>query len=306
MKFGQSLRRATALSLLLLGASAAPAMACACGCGVFDIGNVFTDMPGGTVYVQYDYMDQSRNWRGVRRAPADGNDDKDIRTNFVTFGGQYLFDNGFGVMIEVPYWSRHIATADDGPVETFDHAAFGDIRLTGVYSGFFEDRDTGVTLGLKLPSGDFTYPGFDRDTAIGSGSTDLMFGAYRRGSLDAFGTWRYFAQARYQTAFATQGDYRPGDELDAVAGVSYDAGAAAGIEIKPMLQLLGSVRRHDSGGEADPLNSGYARLLLSPGIDLGFRNFVLHAEVALPVYQNVVGNQLVAPALFKSSLAFVF
>lgn len=305
MKIKKSLCRTAALSLLLFGASAAPAFACACGCGVFDIGNVFTDQPGGSVYAEYDYMDQSRNWHGLARAPAADNGDKDIRTGFFTLGGQYLFASGFGVGVEVPFWSRHFVTADGGAPESFDHAALGDIRITGVYSGFFENRGTGVTLGVKLPSGDFTYPGFDRDTEIGTGSTDLMFGAYHRGTLDAFGLWRYFVQGRYEAAFATQGGYRPGNEFDGVAAVSYDAGMLGGIDIAPMLQFVGSVRHHDSGSAADPFNTGYTRLLLAPGIDFGFRNFVWHAEVGLPVYQNVIGDQLVAPVLFKTSITIV-
>jgi hypothetical protein len=32
----------------------------------------------------------------------------------------------------------------------------------------------------------------------------------------------------------------------------------------------------------------------------------LYADVELPVYQNVTGNQVVAPVLFKVSLSFMF
>jgi hypothetical protein len=282
------------------------AQACACGCGVFDIGNLFADQTGGSAYVEYDFMDQSRNWSGLSRAPSGNNDDKDIRTDFFTFGGQYLFESGFGVMVEVPYWRRHFATAGGGTLESFDHSALGDIRLTGVYSGFSEDRDTGVTLGLKLPSGDFTYPNFDRDTEIGSGSTDVMLGAYHRGSLDVLDAWRYFAQVRYEVPFATQGGYRPGNELDGIAGVSYDAGMIGGVDVAPLLQVIGSVRQHDRGPAADPLDSGYSRLLFAPGLDFGFGNWVVHAEADFPVYQNMIGNQLVAPALFKASVGYIF
>ncbi len=287
----------TALAIL-----SGPAAACACGCGVFDIGNLFRTAPGGSVFAEYDFMDQNKNWSGISRAPAVNNPDKDIRTNFFNFGGQYLLGSGFGVMADVPVWSRHFATTDSGTLESKDHTSLGDVRLTAVYSGLMDDLGTGFSLGVKLPTGDINV--FDRDTDIGTGSTDLIFGAFRQGNIDALGTWMYALQARYETAVATQGGYRPGDEVSGVAVVSYDAGQTGDVSWMPLLQLIANFRRHDNGPAADPDNSGYSRLLLAPGIEVGFRSFTLHAEVDLPVYQNVIGNQLVAPALIKTSIAY--
>ena len=289
-------------SLLLAGA---PAFACACGCGVFDIGNVFRSAPGGSMFAEYDFMNQTQNWHGLSRAPAADNDDKNIRTSFFTFGGQYLLGSGFGVMAELPVWSRHFETTDNGTPKIVDGTALGDIRVTAVYSGLSDDLGTGFTLGVKLPTGD-NGGGFDHDTAIGTGSTDLLIGAYRQGTLDTLGSWSYVLQARYQTAFTTRDGYRPGDELDAVAAVSYDAGLTGIVDWRPFLQLIGGLRRHDSGIAADPENSGYSRVLLAPGIETAFASYVLHAEVNIPVYQNVIGNQLVAPVLFKTSIAYDF
>lgn len=290
----------SALALL----AGAPASACACGCGVFDIGNVFRTAPGASVFAEYDWMDQDRNWRGISRAPAANNDDKDIRSGFITVGGQYLSGSGFGVMAEVPAWMRHVATTDNGTLEHMDRTAIGDVRLTAVYSGIMSDLGTGLTLGIKLPTGD-TH-GFDRDTAIGSGSTDIAIGAFHQGRFDALGDWGYVLRARYQAAFATQGDYRPGDEIDAMAAITYNAGMAGAIRVAPFLELLGAFRRHDSGSEADPANSGYSRILIGPGVEFGWQSFVIHAEAALPLYQNVIGNQLVAPVLLKTSIAYNF
>jgi hypothetical protein len=292
----------------------ANALACACGCGIFDIGNLLPTVPGGAIFQEFDYMNQSKNWSGLSHAPAANNSDKDIRTDFYTTGFQYLFDSGFGVMAELPYWDRSFTTDTDSGIATFNHSALGDVRLTGSYSGFSSDNSTGISIGVKLPTGDYTYPNFDRDTEIGSGSTDLSFGAYHVGSLDALGEWRYFTQARYQGAASSTGGYRPGNELDAVAGVSYDAGGMAGMagmstnsfDFAPTFQILASTRMHDSGPAANPANSGYSRLLLSPGIDVSLNNWMLHAEVDLPVYQNVVGNQLTAPVLFKTNLSYNF
>jgi hypothetical protein len=291
----------TSCALFLAGA---PAFACACGCGVFDIGNVFRSAPGGALFAEYDFMDQDQNWHGLSRAPAANNADKDIRTSFFTVGGQYLLGSGLGVMAELPVWSRHFETTLNGTPESSDRTALGDIRLTAVYSGLSEDLGTGITLGLKLPTGDIG--GFDRDTAIGTGSTDLLIGAYRQGTFDPLGSWSYVLQARYQAAFATRGGYRPGNEFDTLTAIFYDAGQSGDAGWMPLLQLIGSFRRHDSGPAADPQNSGYSRLLLAPGIEVMLRQFVIHAEVDLPLYQNVTGNQLVAPVLLKTSIAYDF
>lgn len=302
-------RHLAAALTLLVAVSAAPtaAVACACGCGVFDIGNPFPTQPGGAVFVEYDYMDQSKNWHGLSPAPADDNDDKIIRTSFYTAGFQYLFASGFGVMAEIPYWNRHFATDTGSAIESYDHAAIGDIRLTGFYAGLSEDNSTGVTFGIKLPSGDDSYAGFDRDTEIGTGSTDLSFGAYHVGKLSGDSSWRYFLQGRTQFAVASRGGYRPGDELNAVAGVSYDAVAVGQtVEIAPTLQLIASLRSHDSGPAANPTDSGYSRLLISPGVDVNVQNWTLHAEVDLPVYQNIIGNQLIARELIKTTILYNF
>jgi hypothetical protein len=68
-------------------------------------------------------------------------------------------------------------------VQRFDINSIGDIRLQGMYTGLSEDMSTGFTLGLKLPTGDWHYPPLDRDTQIGTGSTDLLFGAYHLGTV---------------------------------------------------------------------------------------------------------------------------
>jgi len=302
-----------ATALLAIALFPEKALACACGCGIFDIGNLLPTMPGGAAYFEYDYMNQNKNWSSLSHAPAANNDDKDIRTDFYTAGFQYLFDSGFGVMAEVPYWDRSFTTNTGSAVATFNHSALGDVRLTGSYSGFSSDNSTGISIGVKLPTGDYKYPNFDRDTEIGSGSTDLTVGAYHVGSLDALGIWRYYAQARYQFAVASTTGYRPGNELDAVAGVSYDAGmsgmagmATSSIDVIPSFKIIASTRMHDTGGDANPGDSGYSRVLLSPGVDVSINNWMLHAEVDLPIYQNVIGNQLVAQELFKTNISYNF
>src|SRR5271154_6607660 len=67
------------------------ALACACGCGVFDVGTG-TMLPtdtGGTVWLEYDFMNQTQNWQGSSSSPGANNPDKIIRSNFFVGGLQY-------------------------------------------------------------------------------------------------------------------------------------------------------------------------------------------------------------------------
>jgi hypothetical protein len=279
-----------------------PALACACGCAVFDVGtsSLLPTGPGGTAFLEYDYLDQTKNWSGDSRAPAANNDDKNIRSNFYLAGGQYMFNDEWGVMAEVPYTQRHFVTEDGGVLGTFDHGSLGDIRLMGVYSGFSPDMSTGVIFGVKLPTGDFKYPNFDRDTEIGSGSTDLLLGGYHSGQLDATGDFVWYAQALWQHRVATQDGYQPGSEFNVAAGVSYNNWSLGkNIGLAPVVQMIYSHRGEDGGPQGDPGNTGYDRAIFAPGVALTVQDWKLYADVEIPVAQHMNGDQLVSPAALK-------
>jgi len=291
----------TAVSLFL-ALSPSAALACACGCAVFDVGtsSLLPSGPGGTLFAEYDFLDQTRNWSGTSRAPAANNDDKEIRSNFFLSGGQYMFNDEWGAMVEVPYTDRAFTTQTGSGVATFDHSSLGDIRLMGVYSGFSPDMSTGIIFGVKLPTGDHTYPNFDADTEIGSGSTDLLLGAYKTGALTAIQSFSWFAQVLWQHQIATQDHYRPGAEFNGAAGISYnDWSLGSNASLTPILQVLLSERGRDGGAAADPPNTGYQRAIVSPGLSLSVNQWKLYADVEVPIYQHMNGNQLIAPYALK-------
>ncbi len=306
-----SLRRplgAIALLAALGGLIPNLAMACACGCGVFDVGAsaLLPTGSGGLAFFEYNVMDQTQNHSGVSRAPAANNDDKEIKTNFFTFGGQYMFNHSWGVMLEAPYWSRTFKTlGDDGAVDTFNHSAFGDIRLRGMYTGFSPDMSTGLTFGVKLPTGDWRYANFDRDTEIGTGSTDLLLGGFHRGAVTRDNSVSYFVQVLWDKPVASQGGYTPGAEFDGAIGGYYNGLTFGGgkIKIAPVLQLLASVRARDSGPASDPVDSGYSRGIIAPGVEIATGDWTFYGDVEVPVYQFYVGNQLAAPAAVKLILS---
>jgi hypothetical protein len=284
------------------------ALACACGCDLFDVGgpDMTAGAHGGVVSLEYDFMDQDQNWSGASKAPAADNEDKQIATRFVTSGVQYMFSRDWGVIAQVPVWSRTFRTADAGPVETFHATGIGDVRLEAVYTGLSPDMSTGLILGLSLPTGDWKHAGFDRDTQIGGGSTNILVGGYHQGALGGTASpWGYFLRGLYDAPVATQGGYRAGQEFAASAGISYRAASFAGgkVRLTPLLQVLVSARGRDTGPEADPGNTGYERVVLAPGVAFDLGAWRLYGDVEVPVHQRVNGDQLVARTLFKVAVS---
>ncbi len=310
-----SLARKGARTALLVYAAAtlvfdAPtARACACGCGVFDLGtqSMFPTRAGGLFSLEYDFMNQDRNWSGMAAAPAANNPDREIRTSFVTFSGMYEFNRRWGVSVEAPFWQRLLRTTGDaGSTVGFNHGALGDVRLRGTFTGFSPDLSTGVSAGLKLPTGDFSYPNFDRDTEIGSGSTDLLLDAYHVAPLTGDFKWSWIGAASWDQPFAYHGEYRPGRELDLMAAAFHSGWDLGPVRLAPVVKGIASLRAHDEGAAANPGDSGYRRAFVAPGLDARVAGIRVAADVYVPVAQQVNGNQLLAPVLFKLHFARSF
>ena len=73
-----------------------------------------------------------------------------------------------------------------------------------------------------------------------------------------------------------------------------------------MAQIIASERTSDCGSNANHDNSGYQRILISPGIEFHIHPVKIYADVELPVYQHFIGNQLAAPVMFKLSASYMF
>ncbi|MES2677851.1 MAG: hypothetical protein V4612_06040 [Pseudomonadota bacterium] len=310
---------ASILTALLIIAATKNAAACACGCGVFDVSTsaLIPSGSGGLAFFEYDYINQNQNWHGTKSASADNNEDKKIQTQIMTAGLQYNFNRSWGLTLRIPYLDRQVEMQgshdhdhhdEESALTTNSNRSIGDVRLTANYSGFFSDMSTGLTFGVKLPTGEYKYSGFDsRDMQIGTGSTDAIIGAYHLGKLSDNGALGYFVQGAWQKPIMIVKDYRPGDEFNAAIGTVYDFGKVGEFsKVAPLLQIIGSNRLKDHGANADLINSGYSRLMFAPGIELQTKNFKFYADIELPIYYNVRGNQLEAGQIFKFIVGYKF
>ncbi len=284
------------------------ALACACGCGLFDVGTsaMYPESSGGMAFIEYDYLDQNQNRSSNHRAPDEDNEDKKVTSRFAKVGVQYMFSREHGAQIEVPYWSRTFRHENSGNLITTDHKALGDIRLTGIYTGFSEDMSTGLTYGLKLNTGDSTFADFDADTEIGSGSTDLLLGAYHLFKMSTDGQWNGFVQANLDQPIITKAGYVPGNEMNFGLGAYYAGWEFGGVKVAPILASVFSVRGSDNGSAANAGNSGYGRVLVAPGLETTVGHVRVNTTVQVPVFQYFNGNQLAAPVAYKLAAMYLF
>jgi len=327
----------------LVGTGTTAALACACGCSVFDVGGSLLPQEndsGGRVFVEYWTLNQNTNWVGNSSAPSALNQDKHVVTQWLNIGFEYMFNRDWGVMVRMPTTDRSFTTTNltTGGIQTFNSKDIGDLEVMGIYAGFFKDMSTGIMFGLKLPTGTYTAPGLDRDTQIGSGSTDLLLGGFHRGMITGDNAWQYFAQVMwrqpflYSDAVDPQGfmdgngalvqSYHPGYQVDGAAGILYNNlyNVFGFDKITPLGQVIISHRAIDTGTAADLLNSGFDRVMLSPGLEFTKvldeaknRVMKLYADVGIPVYyrtnagqNNGTEGQLIAPYAVKVVASYNF
>lgn len=286
------------------------ALACASGCGISNIGTS-TLMPnetGGIVFSQYDYVAQKHNWHQTKRTSGH-NHDRRIETQTATLGAQYMFNRDFGGQIRIPHVTRQLVNQPHhGGLTSNRNSDIGDVRISGIFSGLFEDMSTGFTLGLKLPTGQTNAKNFSRNTQIGSGSYDAILGFYHK---KPFGNSNagYFLQAAWEKPFAYHQGYKPGDELSSAIGTYYSFKSFGSIKaISPILQITSAKKSSDRGWADVSHNghSGYKFFYFNPALEIALDNYKLYFDVGLPISRSVKGNQLVPQNTYKVILGYNF
>ncbi|WP_416050923.1 TonB-dependent receptor [Cupriavidus basilensis] len=286
----------------------AAALACAsCGCTLssdWDSQGYYADA-GLRLDLRYDYLTQAQLRSGtgaVNRSdyaiPSDRELEQRTINRYTTLGIDYSFNPDWAVNVQIPYVDRTHTTLSPGDTEVSGSSGNGpgDVRVVGRYQGLAESKNLGVQLGLKLPTGAF-HQSFDRGPSagtpldrgvqLGTGTTDLLVGAYYYGAISQ--DFDGFAQVLLQMPLDYREQYKPGMSLSANLGVRY-----VGFDIvTPQLQINTRVAKRDLGDAADTPNSGGTLMYLSPGVTINLnRHIKLYAFVQLPIYQRVNGLQL--------------
>ena len=255
--------------------------------------------------LRYEFVDQKRLRSGGRRigASEDTGDTVESRTInrnlLATF--DYSFSNNWGVSASVPLVSRshsHVAdAAAAATLESWNFAKLGDVRVLGYYR--FENADPalnrGLSVGLKLPSGDYQVRNDDgtlaeRALQPGTGSTDLVLGGYYSDAgWQPNSSW--FAQGLIQQPVATKDGFKPGTQYQINLGYRYPIGAS----LQALAQVNAMIKQRDGGVNAEPELSGSKTVFFSPGLNYPLNHDLqLYGFLQLPVYRYVNGTQLSA------------
>ena len=244
---------------------------------------------------------------------------------YVNLTAAYRFNADWGASLLLPYVKRDHSTyggqmqpytpAESAP-DQLSHANvsnLGDIKLLGSYQGFLPMQNLGVQFGVKLPTGTYggqtangafigapvrfkngpgTGAALDTSLQAGTGSTDLIVGAYYYQPISQ--NFDGFINGQFQSAIteklkAAGANYRPGDLASLSLGLRYEAHA----NWAPQLQLNLQRKSADQGALATPSDSAGTMAYLSPGISASLtRNLQLYAFVQVPVYSRLAGYQL--------------
>jgi len=311
-----------ALPFILAGAPTAVFACASCGCTLSSDwqSQGFTTQTGWSLDLRYDYLNQDQLRRGTgtisgsaAAAIVNNGDNQEVekytRNRYYTVGIDYSGSRDWGINLQVPYIERDHSTlgtnsdgytpGPDGGQYDSRTSSLGDIKLIGRYQGFSPQRNFGLLLGAKLPTGSHTQTGtssdpgnpgpvpIDRGLQPGSGTTDVIVGAYYFSDLSQ--DWSYFVQSTYQSAVDRADQYRPGDGFNVNLGLRY-----LGFDrVRPQLQLNGRHVEPDAGANADTVSTGGTLLYLSPGIVVPVdKQTSVYAFFQMPVYQDVKGVQL--------------
>jgi hypothetical protein len=269
--------------------------------------------------VRYDYFNQSdlRSGTGsVDRASIEVPSEEEVQQTTVnrntTFGLEYSPNANWGVSLLLPYFDRFHTTIGEGDTDLSSSQSdgIGDLRVIARYAGFSPDHTSGLQFGLKLPtgrsddtfrSGPLTGEIVDRGLQLGTGSTDLLVGAYHFGALAQ--NWDYFAQAMLQQPLGSKDDFKPGTGVNLSIGTRYVASSF----FMPQVQINVRAEKRESGANADIDNSGATLAYLSPGFTLNFsRRFAGFMFVQAPIWQRVNGLQIEPRYSISAGLHYIF
>ena len=163
------------------------ASACSCGCNVFNVGtqSLFPNSEGNLIFVEYGYANQKTPWHNNYKPLVNDIHHQQIKTQSVNVGFQKSFNRSWTMQAKVPFVKRLLVNkvynhmSDSEGVEKINHNAVGDIKLIATYTGINQDMSSGINFGVKLPTGSNDYSKFGSSAQIGTGSTDIILGAYK-------------------------------------------------------------------------------------------------------------------------------
>jgi len=255
---------------------------------------------------------------------------------YITLGIGYTPSKDWNLRLLVPYIDRsHTTYGQASNPLTPDQisgagvSSLGDIKFITSYQGLLSSHNLGIQLGVKLPTGAYGGPNasgtgtvgrnpvnftsgpntgdiLDTSLQAGTGSTDLIVGAYYNNKVSQ--NFSAFANFQFQAAVKQKlnqpgEDYRPGNQEALSFGIRYEANPT----FVPQLQVNINHRSQDLGTLADTPNSAGTAAYLSPGVSVSILKEVqIYGFAQLPIYSKLEGYQLFPHVTGSVGLAYAF
>ena len=303
--------------------------ACAtCGCTLnSDAALGYFAEPGFRLSFEYDYIhqDQLRSGRrAISSVPEGAELERDTLNRYLTLGLDYSPNADWNIDLRVPYvirthstYGAYDSTQPLPPVSDSRSSSLGDMKWIASYQGLLPEHNFGVQLGLKLPTGQYgtdvkfrsgPAAGLPLDASLqpGTGSTDIIVGAYYYRAVGH--SFDAFANVQYQSAVTSKqsqpgNDFRPGNSTSVTFGVRYEQDP----HWVPQLQMNLLHKNVDRGALADITDTAGDVAYLSPGLTARVvGSLYVYGFAQIPVYSNLVGNQLFPRYTFSVGGSYAF
>ena len=309
------------------------ALACAsCGCSLSnDPITGYTESAGWRINLDYTFINQNQLRHGGNTATESqawdaGQEAEHKTTNrYTNVGITYSPNADWNFKAIIPFTSRSHSTYADGnpatdPLISSHDSGLGDIKLMASYQGILPKHNLGVQLGIKLPTGNYgggnpiagknptkfsDGTALDASLQLGTGSTDLIVGAYYYQALSE--NFDGFINGQFQTAISQKldqpdADYRPGNQASLNFGVRYQ-----GFEnVTPQLQINTTHKTHDQGALSG-LGTAGTIVYLSPGLTINLMKDVqAYGFVQVPIHSQVSDYQLLPRWTATVGLSYSF
>lgn len=322
------MKRAVVALLCIAGAPLTGWACASCGCTLSaDAAMGYSAAPGWRLNFEYDYIhqDQLRDGRHAIAGVNDGDElERDTFNRYYTLGLDYSPNPDWSVGVRMPYVARahstygsYDSTVALPPMSDSNHSGLGDVKLIGTYQGVLPTHNLGLQLGVKFPTGRYgTAVKFDSgplagtpvDASLqpGTGSTDVIVGGYYYQAVSQ--DFDVLANVQFQSAVSSRqdhpgADFRPGNSTTVSFGVRYENDPRA----VPQLQLNLLHKGVDQGALADITDTAGYVAYLSPGLTAEIaKRLHVYAFAQLPVYSDLVGNQLFPRYTFSVGASYVF
>lgn len=265
--------------------------------------------PGWRLDLRGEYIDQDQPRSGNRNVAVGEirkhHDEVETRNRNVLATLDYAVNDRLGFSMTVPVIDRdhsHIHNHHGAKIpESWDFTRLGDIRLQTRYQWNMGDQTKpgqsayGVDLGVKLPTGQIHTDNSaglraERSLQPGSGTTDLLLGAYYNRLLASQAS-SWFVQGQWQQPLNSRENFEPGHRVSADLGFRYELNSRTGL----LTQINTLFVDRDRGAEAEPADTGGKFVFFSPGATFAVTpNAQIYGFVQLPMYQYVNGVQLTA------------